>query len=135
MPHRPATRVALLAAALIAGKVDAVAPSVDGLLAIKGVVEVAEPEGDEEEDKAARGAAAEAFDRALTDLVEMRKREGISLGQILTQRVDEIEQLAKKAEAAPGAMEKKVVYKCEHCNQTADKPGKCPMCGMDMKKS
>jgi rubrerythrin len=41
----------------------------------------------------------------------------------------------KKAEAAPGAMEKKVVYKCEHCNQTADKPGKCPMCGMDMKKS
>ena len=92
----------LKAAAMIAGKVDAVAPSVDGLLAIKGVVEVAEPEGDEEEDKAARAAAAEAFDKALADLVEMRKREGTSLGQILTQRVDEVEVLARKAEAAPG---------------------------------
>ena len=66
----------LKAAAMIAGKVDAVAPSVDGLLAIKGVIEVAEPEGDEEEDKAARAAAAEAFDKALAELVEMRKREG-----------------------------------------------------------
>jgi len=92
----------LKAAAVIAGKVDAVAPSIDGLLAIKGVVEVAEPEGDEEEDKAARAAAAEAFDKALDELVAMRKREGTSLGQILTQRVDEIEQLAKKAEGAPG---------------------------------
>jgi uncharacterized protein (TIGR00255 family) len=92
----------LKAAAVIAGKVDAVAPSVDGLLAIKGVIEVAEPEGDEEEDKAARAAAADAFDKALAELVEMRKREGTSLGQILIQRVDEVEQLAKKAEAAPG---------------------------------
>lgn len=86
----------LKAAAVIAGKVDAVAPSVDGLLAIKGVIEVAEPEGDEEEDKAARAAAAEAFDKALAELVEMRKREGSSLGQILIQRVDELEVLAKR---------------------------------------
>jgi uncharacterized protein (TIGR00255 family) len=86
----------------LSGKVDAVAPSIDGLLSIKGVIEVAEPESDEEEDKAARAAAAEAFDRALADLVEMRNREGVSLGQILSQRMDEIEALAKKAEAAPG---------------------------------
>jgi len=86
----------------LSGKVDAVAPSIDGLLSIKGVIEVAEPESDEEEDKAARAAAAEAFDKALADLVEMRKREGVSLGQILAQRMDEIEGLAKKAEAAPG---------------------------------
>src|SRR3954453_21022513 len=94
----------LKAAAVIAGKIDAVAPSVDGLLAIKGVVEVAEPEGDEEEDKAARVAAADAFDVAVAraELIEMRKREGSSLGQILIQRVGEVEQLAKKAEVAPG---------------------------------
>ena len=35
-------------------------------------------------------------------LVEMRRREGATLGQILIQRMDEIEKLAKKAEAAPG---------------------------------
>jgi uncharacterized protein (TIGR00255 family) len=89
-------------AGVLAGKIDAVAPSIDGLLAIKGVIEVVEPEGDEAEDKAAKAAAAAAFDQALLDLVEMRQREGVTLGQILSQRMDEIERLAKKAEAAPG---------------------------------
>jgi uncharacterized protein (TIGR00255 family) len=86
----------------LAAKIDAVAPSIDGLLAIKGVIEVVEPESDEEEDKVARAAAAEAFDKALTELVAMRRREGTALGQILSQRMDEVEALAKKAETAPG---------------------------------
>jgi uncharacterized protein (TIGR00255 family) len=89
-------------AGVLAGKIDAVAPSIDGLLSIKGVIEVVEPETDETEDKAAKDAAAAAFDQALTQLVEMRQREGTALGQILLQRMDEIEQLAKKAETAPG---------------------------------
>lgn len=89
-------------AAELAGKIDAVAPSVDGLMAIKGVIEVVEPDSDEEEDKAARLAVASAFEQALTALVEMRKREGGTLGQILSQRMDEIETLARRAEAAPG---------------------------------
>ena len=86
----------------LAGKIDAVAPSIDGLLSIKGVIEVVEPESNEAEDKAAKAAAAKAFDQALVELVEMRQREGVTLGQILSQRMDEIEHLAKRAEAAPG---------------------------------
>jgi len=86
----------------LAARIDAVAPSIDGLLAIKGVIEVVEPESNEEEDKVARAAAAEAFDKALTDLVAMRQREGTSLGQILSQRMDDVEAFAKKAETAPG---------------------------------
>jgi uncharacterized protein (TIGR00255 family) len=86
----------------LAGKIDAVAPSIDGLLSIKGVIEVVEPESSEEEDKAAKAAAAAAFEEALQNLVAMRRREGMTLGQILIQRMDEIERLAKKAEAAPG---------------------------------
>ena len=89
-------------ASLLAGKIDAVAPSVDGLLSIKGVIEIVEPESDEAEDQAARVAAAATFDEALANLVAMRRREGTALGQILIQRMDEIEVLAKKAEAAPG---------------------------------
>jgi uncharacterized protein (TIGR00255 family) len=89
-------------ASLLAGKIDAVAPSVDGLLSIKGVIEIVEPESDEAEDQAARAAAAAAFDEALANLVAMRRREGSALGQILIQRMDEIEMLAKRAEAAPG---------------------------------
>src|ERR1700686_226519 len=89
-------------AGALAGQDDAVPPSSDGLLAIKGLIEIVEPESDEAEDKAARAAAAAAFEQALANLVEMRQREGVALGQILSQRMDEIERLAKKAEAAPG---------------------------------
>jgi uncharacterized protein (TIGR00255 family) len=86
----------------ISAKTDAVAPSVDGLLAIKGVIEVVEPETGEEEMRAARAAVAAAFEQALQSLIDMRKREGVALGQILLQRMDDIEQLSKRAEAAPG---------------------------------
>jgi uncharacterized protein (TIGR00255 family) len=86
----------------LASRIDAVAPSIDGLLAIKGVIEVVEPDSDEAEDKAAKAAAAATFEQALTSLIEMRKREGVTLGQILSQRMDEIETLMRKAEAAPG---------------------------------
>jgi len=86
----------------LSGKIDAVAPSIDGLLSIKGVLEVVEPETDEAEERAAKTAAAEAFEQALRSLVDMRKREGTALGQILSQRMNEIEGLARKAEAAPG---------------------------------
>src|ERR1700676_284032 len=86
----------------LAGRIDAVAPSIDGLLAIKGVVEVVEPDSSEAEDKAAKAAVAATFEQALLSLIEMRKREGVTLGQILSQRMDEIESLMKKAEAAPG---------------------------------
>jgi uncharacterized protein (TIGR00255 family) len=89
-------------AADLAGKIDAVAPSVDGLMNIKGVIEVVEPEADEAEDKTAKAAVAAAFEEALTALVDMRKREGATLGNVLSQRLDEIETLAGKAEAAPG---------------------------------
>jgi uncharacterized protein (TIGR00255 family) len=89
-------------ATLLAAKIDAVAPSIDGLLAIKGVIEMVEPETDEAEDKAAKDAVAAAFDTALKSLVEMRRREGETLGEVLNQRVVEIEALARRAEASPG---------------------------------
>ncbi|MBY0381733.1 MAG: YicC family protein [Xanthobacteraceae bacterium] len=86
----------------LAAKTGAAPPTVDGLLAIKGVIDVVEPESDEAEVAAAKSAAAAAFGAALAGLVDMRKREGVSLGAILTQRMDDIERLAAKAEAAPG---------------------------------
>lgn len=86
----------------LAARTGATPPSVDGLLGIKGVIEVAEPVTDEAEEQAARTAVAASFEQALSALVEMRKREGKTLGQVLTQRMDEIETLSKAAEAAPG---------------------------------
>lgn len=92
----------LKVASEISARTDAVAPSVDGLLGIKGVIEVVEPENDEAEMQAARAAVSASFEQALQSLIDMRKREGVALGQILAQRMDEIESLAKRAEAAPG---------------------------------
>ncbi len=83
-------------------KTGAAPPSVDGLLAVKGVIEVAEPESDEAELVAAKAAIAAGFEQALKSLVDMRRREGSALKDILSQRIDEIERLAARAEAAPG---------------------------------
>ncbi len=89
-------------AAEISARTDAVAPSVDGLLGIKGVIEVVEPESDEAEMQAARAAVSASFEQTLQSLIDMRRREGVALGQILNQRMDEMERLAARAEAAPG---------------------------------
>jgi uncharacterized protein (TIGR00255 family) len=92
----------LKAAADISARTGAAAPSVDGLLAVKGVIEIVEPEADEAEIQAARAAATAAFDEALRSLIDMRRREGETLGRVLAQRMDELERLAERAEAAPG---------------------------------
>ncbi|MDR6302629.1 uncharacterized protein (TIGR00255 family) [Nitrobacter vulgaris] len=86
----------------LCGKIDVLAPSIDGLLSIKGVMEVVEPELDDAEELAAKTAVAETFEQALRSLVDMREREGATLGGVLMQRMDEIERLARRAEAAPG---------------------------------
>jgi uncharacterized protein (TIGR00255 family) len=86
----------------LAAKAGAAPPTVDGLLAVKGVIDIVEPESDEAEIGTAKAAAAASFEAALSGLVEMRDREGVALGDILTQRVNDIERLTAKAEAAPG---------------------------------
>jgi uncharacterized protein (TIGR00255 family) len=89
-------------AADLSAKLAAAPPTVDGILAIKGVLEVSEPDDSEEDRQAAEAAILKAFDRALGGLVEMRRREGTSLQQILASRLDEIAALAKRADGAPG---------------------------------
>src|SRR5438034_10224895 len=50
-------------AGVLAGRIDAVAPSIDGLLGIKGVIEVVDPESDEAHGKAAKETAARALEQ------------------------------------------------------------------------
>jgi uncharacterized protein (TIGR00255 family) len=86
----------------LAGKVDAAAPRLDGILAIKGVVEVHDADEREEDRRAAEGAVVAGFERALADLGEMRRHEGDVLGKLLSTRLGEISALVARAEAAPG---------------------------------
>src|ERR1044072_7326016 len=86
----------------LAGRVDAAAPRLDGVLALKGVIEVIDEDEREEDRHAAEGAVIAGFDATVADLATMRRHEGEALRQVLTQRVKEIAALAERAEAAPG---------------------------------
>ena len=86
----------------LTGKIDAGAPTLDGILSLKGVMEVSEENEREDERQAAEAAIVAGFDAALKDLVAMRRHEGDALGTILNARLSEISTLAARAEAAPG---------------------------------
>ncbi len=100
--NAPALNAILGAMREVAERVEAAPPSLDGILGIKGVVEVAEQEEMEEERQAAEVEVLAGFDRALRTLLAMRMHEGSALGEVLAARLDEIEQLTRRADAAPG---------------------------------
>ncbi|HWP26435.1 MAG TPA: YicC/YloC family endoribonuclease [Xanthobacteraceae bacterium] len=83
-------------------KIDASPPRLDGILALKGVMEVTEAEEGEEERRAAESAVIEGFSAAISQLQTMRWHEGEALRKVLAARLDEIAALTARAEAAPG---------------------------------
>jgi uncharacterized protein (TIGR00255 family) len=86
----------------LSGKVDAAPPSLDGILSLKGVIEVTEEDEREEDHRAAEAAIIAGFEQAVASLVAMRGAEGTTLGRLLSTRLDEIAALAERAEKAPG---------------------------------
>ncbi|MCA0320175.1 MAG: YicC family protein [Proteobacteria bacterium] len=89
------------AARLIAERIDARAPAIDGLLQIRGVVDVVEPEEGEDERQALQSAALAGLDKALVGLSAMRAAEGSALETVMATRLDEIAVLKKEAEDNP----------------------------------
>jgi uncharacterized protein (TIGR00255 family) len=100
--NEPVLNAVLSALKGLTGKVEAAPPSLDGILALKGVIEVSEAEEDEDEHRAAEAAIVAGFAAALKGLADMRRTEGAALGRILSARLGEIGALAARAEAAPG---------------------------------
>jgi uncharacterized protein (TIGR00255 family) len=92
----------LAAAAQLAPRINASPPSLDGLLALKGVMEVSDTEENEAERRAAEAAITKGFAEAIIALTAMRRHEGTALGQVLATRLDEIGALASRADRAPG---------------------------------
>jgi uncharacterized protein (TIGR00255 family) len=99
--NEPALNAVLAALKGLSSKVEGAA-SLDGILALKGVMEVTEAEENEDERRAAEAAAVAGFVEALKGLAGMRRTEGQALGQILNARLSEIGVLATRAEASPG---------------------------------
>ena len=100
--NEPVLAAVLATLNTLSGKVAAAPPTLDGILALKGVIEVADAEENEVERRAAEGAIVAGFEQAVHALGEMRRTEGEALGRALRARLGEIAVLAARAEAAPG---------------------------------
>jgi uncharacterized protein (TIGR00255 family) len=76
--------------------------SLDGLLAVRGVVEVAEPSENEAATGALHADLRKGLAAALDGLIVGRQQEGAAIGTILTERLDRMDALRLRADAAPG---------------------------------
>ncbi|MFI4975843.1 MAG: YicC/YloC family endoribonuclease [Caulobacterales bacterium] len=78
-------------------------PSLDGLLALRGVIEISEEEADPEAHAALEAAMAASIVDALDGLKVSRLAEGAALAPMLSGFVDRIEELAAQCETAAEA--------------------------------
>jgi uncharacterized protein (TIGR00255 family) len=86
----------------VAGRLKADPPRLDGVLGIKGVIDVTDEDENEDARRAAEVAIVKGFSAGLDELAKMRAHEGEALGRLLLTRLDEIKALAQRAEIAPG---------------------------------
>lgn len=91
----------LEAVQVISARIDARAPSIDGLLGIRGLVEMEEHEDTPQERAVLESAILAGLERGLDSLGAMRRHEGAALGLVLGQRLDAIADLTRQAEDNP----------------------------------
>ncbi len=100
--NEPVLAAVLATIKRLGGQVAAEPPRLDGILALKGVIEVIDEDEREEDRRAVEEAVIAGFHQTVTQLSTMRRREGETLGLLLAQRLAEIAALAARADAAPG---------------------------------
>jgi len=100
--NEPVLEAVLATLKQLQDRIDADPPRLDGILAIKGVIDVVDAEERESEKRTAEVSIVAGFEAALKSLAQMRKHEGAALGKILSERLAEISALAGRADAAPG---------------------------------
>jgi len=86
----------------LAGRVAAEPARLDGILGVKGVIEVVDAQEREDERREAEAAVLAGFESALAGLAQMRHHEGEALGRVLSERLSEVAALIARADAAPG---------------------------------
>ena len=91
----------LVAAEKVATRLKAPQPTVEGILSLRGVLEMVEPAVSDTFGEALNRDIIEGLDDVLSDLRQSRGGEGAALGAILAQNLDQIEELTKNAEENP----------------------------------
>ena len=89
------------AASEAARSADLAPPTLDGLLAVRGIVEIAEAGDDESVLAGACAGELASFDEAVDALVFERQREGAALSAVLGERLEAIAALTRAADANP----------------------------------
>lgn len=79
----------------------AVTPTADGILSVKGIIDVAASEVDEQRQADRHAAIVAGLAQALDRLAASRAEEGAALRAILEQRLSELSDLVTRAEADP----------------------------------
>jgi uncharacterized protein (TIGR00255 family) len=106
MPPRYVINEAVLASLIeametVSNRFDVAPARLDGLLALRGVIEVEDKAGDPESRSAIEAEIVSSFDLALERLIAARAQEGRALAAILTQHLDAVDRLRAAAEAHP----------------------------------
>ena len=83
------------------GRIKAAPPTLDGILALKGVLEQRDRPMTAEAEESLAAAILDGVTQALVDLVLARRQEGAQIAAVLNERLDEIERLAQAAETHP----------------------------------
>lgn len=87
----------------LATELDVAAPRLDGLLAIRGVLESGEAEETPAERETRSAGLLASCECALDQLVAMREAEGARLAEVIATRLDEISAFVRQAEASAAA--------------------------------
>jgi uncharacterized protein (TIGR00255 family) len=78
-------------------RIEAEPPRLDGLLALRGVLETVEEDEDAALREAREAAVAAGFAAVLENMLEMRRSEGATLAQVIDGRLDEVAALTARA--------------------------------------
>ena len=99
--NAPVLDAMLAAIREVSKRVEAEPPTLDGILGLKGVIDIADAEENAEARAAAEVAVVKGFEQALASLVREREREGAALGRVLSGHMEAIARLAAAAESNP----------------------------------
>ena len=100
--NRQALATVLSAIDELSGTIAAAPPSLDGILALKGVLEQRDRPLSSGAEDALSAAILDGASQALVDLMLARRQEGGQIAAVLLERLDEIEALVQRAEIHPG---------------------------------
>ena len=100
--NEPVLAAVLATIRKLSGRVDAAPARIDGILSLKGVIEVIEDDESDEDRRLAETAVVAGFRDTLAELAAMRRMEGEALRQVLSERIVEISALVTRAQVTAG---------------------------------